>query len=171
MNELDYICVVIVGLSAVWALVRGFVRELIALVGWITAIFLSAVLSEPFGALLGAKISLPISPEHVASLLIFAVVLLVFALIGRVIKNWRAGRGGSLGDRVGGLVFGLVRGGLILIIAFAVHSTMGAPASRWTDGSLLYAVVNKGITRLPTTFQWTEALGARMHQLGLKNPE
>ncbi len=146
VNELDYLCVVVVGLSALWAVVRGFVRELVALIGWITAIFLSATFSEAFGERLGSWIHLPISPERVASLLIFAAVLLVFALFGRWIKHLRAGRGGSLGDRMGGFVFGLVRGGLILVLAFVVHNAMGAPASRWTDGSLLYAYGKKGIT-------------------------
>ncbi|MBF0132932.1 MAG: CvpA family protein [Magnetococcales bacterium] len=145
MNELDYLCVAVVGLSALWAVIRGFVRELVALIGWIAAIFLSATFSKAFGERLGSWIHFSVNLEYVASFLIFAAVLLVFALLGRWIKHGRAGRGGSLGDRMGGLVFGLVRGGLILVVAFAVHDAMGAPASRWTDGSLLYAYGKKGI--------------------------
>ncbi|MBF8273424.1 MAG: rane protein required for colicin V production [Magnetococcales bacterium] len=157
-------------LSALWALFRGFVREMVALVGWVTAVYLAAEFSGRLESLMGSWDFLPFPPEYVASPIIFVVVLLVFFLIGRLTKGWVASKGFSLGDRVAGLVFGVARGGLILMLAIAVHIAVGAPASRWTGDSLLYAYGKKGIVAAADRFS-DSALGTKMRQVGLKNSE
>ena len=38
MTAFDYAVLTVLGLSLLWALLRGFVRELMSIVGWVAAV-------------------------------------------------------------------------------------------------------------------------------------
>lgn len=167
MNGLDFFFLAIVGLSALWALLRGFVRELIALSGWIAAAYLATAFSGQMEVLLVQWVKMPLIAGYLASSVIFIAVLLVFAILGRIVKGWVGSRGLSMGDRIVGLVFGLVRGSLIVTLAIAVHLGMGGSTSRWTEESLVYTRGREGIKAAVKHLPKDSALGTRLRREGL----
>lgn len=117
MNGVDWAIIALMAISTLISFFRGFVREAMSLAVWIAALVgarLGYHAVEPYladllapGALRGAA----------AGLLVFVVILLVGGVInGMLGKLVRAsGLGGT--DRLLGLVFGLSRGGLVVISA------------------------------------------------------
>jgi membrane protein required for colicin V production len=106
----DWIVVTIVVLSAGLAWMRGFVRELLSIGGWITAGFATLFglpLARPFA---NEKIGDPLFADIAAGVVIFVAALIVCSIIGHFIS--KRVQGSMLGpvDRSLGLLFGLARG-------------------------------------------------------------
>jgi membrane protein required for colicin V production len=122
MNWFDIAILGVVGLSALLALFRGFIKELLSLLGWVAAAAITFVVLQRFDSEiqeLGGKLGLskPI-PDIAAGVLIFLGVLIIWSLLTGIIT--RGLRGGGLGfiDSVLGLAFGLARGALLVAIAY-----------------------------------------------------
>ncbi|MBF0421718.1 MAG: CvpA family protein [Magnetococcales bacterium] len=169
MSILDYVFITVMMFSALWATLRGFFRELVALLGWITAILATSGLSSHLEVRLLPWIKSPRAANYLAAAAVFVGILLVFAVLGRVIKGWVASKGFSLGDRLAGLVFGVLRAGLILILAIAVHLSLDEPASRWTENSILYAYGKQGILAASERLPENPPLVSRLRRMGLNN--
>jgi membrane protein required for colicin V production len=137
MDWFDYLLLALVVFSIVAGLLRGLLREVIALVTWITAVWLAwryAGLVEPHlgGALAYAGVRL-----WVARAIVFLVVVLIGSAIGLIVNHLvRLSLFSGL-DRICGGAFGLLRGlvmiGLLVIFCHAVRLE-GEP---WWRGSLL----------------------------------
>lgn len=120
MNELDYVLLGVVMVSALLAVGRGFVRELTGVLGWLSAFVVAARFAEPVAHYLGHVIAHEPTANRVAYFLIFASVLVLFGVIGQLLKHLFGQTGLSLVDRFMGFCFGLTRGILILMIGFLV---------------------------------------------------
>jgi membrane protein required for colicin V production len=118
MNWLDYVIIGIVGLSGLLALMRGFLKEILALVGWV-----GAALATFFGLpYLSPHARELIKSETIADVgsgvLIFIVFLVVWAFAtGLVTKRIGDGTLGFV-DRVLGFFFGVLRGALLVVLAY-----------------------------------------------------
>ncbi|CAN5180122.1 CvpA family protein [soil metagenome] len=117
----DCLIVLILLLSLVIAAVRGLVREIIALVGWLVAI----VVAWLYGPLLAHY--MPVDWTAAARLLsgyctaFFGTLILAAVMgyaAGKLVKA--AGLGGV--DRLLGAVFGLVRGLVVVVVMVALVS-------------------------------------------------
>lgn len=119
MTTVDYILAAIVLLSILFGVVRGFLRESVALLGWLGGLWLAwryAYLVEPYlgGALAGTELQ-----GWVARLLVLLAVVMASWLLGSLLSYLVQRSGLTLGvDRLLGGLFGLVRGAVI--IGFAV---------------------------------------------------
>ena len=131
MTPVDYLLIAIVGISLLFGIIRGFLRESVALLGWLVGLWLAwryAGEVQPFigGALAGTELQV-----WVARLIILLAVILTAWLIGSLLGYLVQRSGLTLGiDRILGGVFGLVRGAVI--VGFAV---MLADAARMQDES------------------------------------
>lgn len=123
MTLFDYTVLLIIGLSVVVSVMRGAVRELLALLGWVLAGWLAVHYSPLAAAYLPAGI-----PDQGLRLLagfiaIFALTLLLTTLVSialsHVVKS--IGLGGV--DRAVGLFFGLVRG-LVVVMALVIGASL-----------------------------------------------
>ncbi|HZP91258.1 MAG TPA: CvpA family protein [Burkholderiales bacterium] len=146
MTAVDYVLLLIIGLSIVISAVRGLVREVLSLASWITAFFIAQASAPTAATWLPAFISHPgvrLALAFVAVLLVSVVVLgLLSLLICRLVKE----AGLSYSDRVLGALFGLLRG-----IAIAIALVLAA-----------------GLTPLPRERAWQEAkLGAPLQAVAL----
>ncbi len=168
MNELDYILLAVIALSGIWAMFRGFFRELVALVGWLAAILLTSEFSGSLGRYLMPWLKSTRASSFAASLAIFLTVLIVFAILGRILKGWIASKGFSMGDRLAGLVFGLLRGSLIVIVAIAFHIALNEPASRWSGNSIVYGYGKEGILAQSNNTPENPSLINKIRQMGFK---
>jgi membrane protein required for colicin V production len=112
------IVLVLVG-STLIGLLRGFIREAVSLVFWIAAIWAAwkfGPLVEPH---LGGLLAYPSVAPWVARLVVLILILLLGWLVGMLLGYFLRSMGLGSVDRVIGLLFGLVRGivlvGLLVI--------------------------------------------------------
>jgi len=120
LNLLDWILVGIAGLSLLLGIFRGIVREILALTTWVVSIWLA----REYGLVVGGSLGIWSGSEQISNLvgvsLVFIVVFLALALLGRLIYKQFRISGLTLLNRVFGAVFGILRGlilGVLLVLA------------------------------------------------------
>lgn len=122
LNAVDYGVVAVVLVSGLLALSRGFIREAISIGVWVGAVL--ATLYGFFYARPLAREILSSRPlaDGVAAIVLFVATLIALSLLGRVLARHMPGGGLGMLDRGFGLLWGLVRGGLLvsLVYLFAV---------------------------------------------------
>ncbi|HEX4025276.1 MAG TPA: CvpA family protein [Steroidobacteraceae bacterium] len=137
MNWTDYFLIALVVLSCIAGLVRGLLREVIALVTWIAAVWLAwayAPLLEPHlgGALAGEGVR-----PWAARALIFIVVVLVGTAIGVAVSHFvRLSLFIGL-DRFFGAIFGLLRGWVIVGLFVILCHALKLDGQSWWRSSML----------------------------------
>jgi membrane protein required for colicin V production len=119
MTTVDYCLTAAVLLSMLFGSMRGFLRESVALLGWLVGLWLAwryAGLVEPY---LGGTLTGTLLQVWVARIAVLLVVVMAGWLLGSLLSYIVQRSGLTLGvDRLLGAVFGLVRG--VVIIGFAV---------------------------------------------------
>lgn len=114
-------------ISALFAFARGFVRELLSVVGWVGAIF-AAIYGLPYVRPYARDI---IENEFLADIsagvFVFLVVLLLLTLItGAVAERVKESSLNAL-DRSLGFLFGLARGAVVVVLAFILVEWLMVP--------------------------------------------
>ncbi len=142
MNFLDYILIAIVGLSMVLSLWRGFVREMISLIGLVAAFLIASRTSGATGDFLGQWISNTTVADIAGFALVFVVVMILVALIGAIIRKLVDLADLTATDRTLGVFFGAARGLLLIALCFLVYTSYTKPDAPWIRKSLLapYAI-------------------------------
>jgi len=153
MTSFDYAVLLIIGISIVMSMMRGAVREVLAIAGWVAAIYVAKTYATQLLPLLPADIptaSLKILAAHV---IVFFGVLLVTSLltialsslIKKISLNWF--------NRFLGGFFGFVRGLLIVcVLVFLAGLTSFPKDARWTNAMFsapLEALVKTALPFLP----------------------
>lgn len=118
VNILDIGIAVLVLISAVLAYVRGLVHEVLSIAGWIGAIFATFYgfpLLRPYAR---QTTSIDIVADFGAGILIFVVSLVILSLLTRGISKKVKDSTLNAVDRSLGFLFGLLRGALIVCIAY-----------------------------------------------------
>ena len=142
MNGADYLVISLLLVSVGIGVFRGFVREAIGLVAWVLAIWLAWHHSAFLHPWLGGHLQSPEAKAWVARALVFIGVVLLGDLIGFVaarIAHKAAGL--SLVDRFLGLVFGLVRGIVIVGLGALLCIRLGLDSMPWWQESKLHGTV------------------------------
>lgn len=153
MTIFDYVVIGIVVASLLLGLWRGVVGELVALAAWVLAFFAAV----EFGGEIGAAVFAGIADHAMRSLAgcaaIFIGVLIVMALVRMAASGLIKALGLSVSDRLLGLVFGVARGLLIVLVMVAVGGLTSAPSQKWwkeaTFSGLLETTVLAGKHWLP----------------------
>jgi membrane protein required for colicin V production len=136
MSGVDWALVVIVGLSVLLGLVRGVVRELFALLGWILGVVAALRFAEPLGQLL--PFELPLGARTVlAGLVIVVAALLLAALTAALLRSILAAARISFEDRVLGGLFGVARGAILVGLVAMVAMAAGGTRQSWWQASTL----------------------------------
>ena len=120
LNTLDYSIIIILAVSAILSTLRGMTREALGLVGWPIAIF-AAIYSAPvIELLIFSLINLGSIGKALSWALPFAVVVVLWFVLASILAPGlkRAGLGAL--DRWLGVIFGLVRGYVIVVLTYAV---------------------------------------------------
>jgi membrane protein required for colicin V production len=135
---IDYVIAGTILISAVGGLLRGLVKEIMALITWLAAVWVAMNFSRDFSAVFEHKLTEPVVRTGVAFLALFLATLIVGRLIqffvGKLLQTVRLT---SL-NRLGGMGFGLVRGAfLIEILVFSIGVTPLAKDNWWQQSQLL----------------------------------
>jgi membrane protein required for colicin V production len=126
MTGADHLFAIILLASGILGFVRGFVREAVALLTWLVALWVAWHYSDLVNPWLGGALAEPGVREWAGRAIMLLLVLLIGAVVGSV-AGYFAQRAAGLAavDRLVGATFGLLRGivivGLIVIAGRAVH--------------------------------------------------
>ena len=136
MNSIDGIVLALTFFSAVLGLWRGVVREVLSLLAWVAGVLLAG----HFAADLAPR--LPVSSEvfayALAWVLILLLVLLLAGLLARLLKQLLSVAGLGVVDRLLGGAFGVLRGGLIVVLMVQLIGMTGFNRYPvWTDSQLV----------------------------------
>lgn len=131
MTVFDYIVIAIVAASVVLGLWRGVVGEVIALVAWVLAFFAARWWGGEVARLLQNLIADAALRLVAAWVLVFIVVLLLMALLRLAVQGLLKALGLSLTDRLLGMIFGVARGVLIVLVLAAVGGMTSMPKEKW----------------------------------------
>lgn len=137
MTAFDIGVLIVVGLSTLFAFVRGVIREVIALIAWVVGIVAAITFTPVVGEWLPTSFGSPALRYGVAFVLILIGALLAGSFIAWPLA--KAVRAAGLGfvDRFLGSIFGLARG-LLLVIAFVlVVGLTDLPRGSWWQDSVL----------------------------------
>lgn len=137
MNWADYVILGVVALSALMSLLRGFVVEVLSLVIWISAGFVALTFGDPVAALIGARVDVPSVRLMIAYVGLFLLVLLTGAVISWLVQLLVKKTGLSATDRMLGMLFGALRGGLIILLLVMVAGFTPVPKDPWWQESRL----------------------------------
>ena len=142
MIAVDYIIIAILVISAVMGLVRGLLREAIAVITW----FLAIVLAWSFGSTLEPMLGgiLDGSPMRIwaARVIIFVFVLLLGGAVSVILGHFvRVSMFAGM-DKFLGFIFGIIRG-VVIVGAFtiAIQALRMDEDPRWKNSRLMpYAI-------------------------------
>jgi len=137
MTAFDFFVIGIVGLSALTAYLRGFVRVAASLAAWVIGLIAALRFSDALGAMLPSFGEAPATRYVVAFVLILIGVLIVGALVGFALS--RAVRAMGLGflDRFLGAIFGVARGLVITVLLVLLAGLTALPTKNWWQNALL----------------------------------
>jgi membrane protein required for colicin V production len=136
MNPLDWLLAILLTYSIVRAAMRGFFQEAFALAGLILGFLFACWFYTSTAGLLKGLITSPQLAQLAAFLLILAATMIVATLLGKILRKTVSAVGLGFMDRLGGALFGLVRGGL-LAVALLLAVTAFLPTAPWIQTSKL----------------------------------
>jgi membrane protein required for colicin V production len=137
MTVVDYAILALLAISAVVGVIRGLLREVVALVTWIVALIVAWRYSGLLEPHLGGLLSQPAVRLWTARAILLLAVLLLGAGIGWVAVYLVRLSLFSGMDRFLGFVFGLVRGLVILGVLVLFCQTLRLDSERWWRKSTL----------------------------------
>jgi len=115
MDGADHIFAIILLVSGGVGYFRGFIRESIALLSWLIGLWLAWHFAYVVDPWLGGALAEPAVREWTGRAVVLLLVLLFGALVGSVVSHFaRRAVGLAAMDRVLGVVFGLVRGAIVI---------------------------------------------------------
>ncbi len=125
MTGADVLILLVLLASTIVGLLRGFVREAVSLVFWLLAIWAAwkfGPLVEPH---LGGLLADPSVAPWIGRLVVLVIVLAIGLVVGMLLSYFTSSVGLGPLDRIIGLIFGLVRGtvlvGLLIIGGELLH--------------------------------------------------
>lgn len=118
MNPLDIGVIAVIGLSAVFAFARGFVREALSIVAWVGSGFITLYGEPTVYAVVDPMVHNPLLSQLIAWFGLFITSLVVLTILTGFVARSVRSSGLSPIDRTLGFVFGLLRGAFILSLAY-----------------------------------------------------
>ena len=137
MTVVDIVVIFVIFLSALFSLIRGFVKEAISLATWIIAIWLAATFTPKLAAALPNSLESEAVRQAVGFGVLFVLTLMVGALVNMLVAQVVKKTGLSSADRIFGVAFGILRGGLIIIVFVVIGGMTPLPETDWWQSSVL----------------------------------
>lgn len=155
MTIFDYIVLIVVAFSVLISVLRGGVREVLSILGWLAAFY---VAKTYVGALI------PLMPEEIptdelktlaAFVILFLLALLVAGLVATGLATLLSKAGLGWFNRIMGALFGLARGLLVIGVGAMLAGMTSIPKDDvWTTAMLsapVEAMVKAALPLLPET--------------------
>ena len=136
MNPLDWLLATLLVYSGVRAALNGLFREAFTLLGLLLGFPLACWYYREGARSLAGLITTPALAQFAAFLLILAAVTVIASLLGRMFRRGARTVGLGIADRLGGAIFGLLRGAVVGT-ALLLAVTAFLPSAPWVQTSRL----------------------------------
>ena len=139
MNAADYLIIIVLATTLVLGMIRGLMREAIALLAWLGGMWLAWRYADLLGPYLGGLLAEEPQRTWVGRGAILGGVMLVSWIIGGVVSYFVPQSGLSVTlDRVLGAIFGTLRGAtLIALVVMLAHVVQLDQMKWWKNSALL----------------------------------
>lgn len=139
MTGIDVIIVLALIVSAVVSFIRGFYPEFLSLMTWVAAISLTLAFSANFASVLPDSIESPEARLGISACILFFGTLMVGSLATWLSLKVLAHKRAKKFDRIAGVIFGLVRGVVIVtgLVLLANLTPSIKQDSWWQESSIL----------------------------------
>ena len=137
MNSTDYWVIAAILVSAIVGAARGVLREGIALLAWLTALFVAWHFSDLIEPHLGGLLGTSEVKPWAARVIIVTVILVLGAGIGSLLSRFVRLSLFSSTDRMLGFAFGVVRGFVLLGVFVILGQLLQLQGERWWAHSRL----------------------------------
>jgi membrane protein required for colicin V production len=138
MIWIDFTLIGLVFISVIIGLLRGFIKEVFSLAFWMLASWVSLRFSREFSGFLESTISHPSARMVASFVVLFAITLSLGGLIGFLLNVLVKKTGLTFMDRLGGIVFGVVRGMTVVTVVVMLAGLTPLPKdSWWTESTVI----------------------------------
>ena len=134
MTSFDYLVLVVVAISIILSVMRGLLREVLAILGWVAAFYVAKTYTNQVLPMM--PVNIPTEPLRIlaAFLVLFLATLLVASLLAIALSAIFKKIGLGWLNRLLGAGFGMVRGLLIVcVLVFLAGFTSAPKDARWRD--------------------------------------
>ncbi len=143
MIWVDIVIPGVIAISALFSLMRGFVREALSLLGWLAAFFIALLFFRGFADLLLTGISVPSVRLVVSFTILFVVTLVIAALVNHLASSLVTKTGLTSTDRMIGMIFGIARGVVVVAVLVFLAGMTEISQDPWWQESVLIDVFHK----------------------------
>lgn len=140
----DIVILAIIALSALISVWRGFLREVLSLLAWILAFWAGFTFGPLIAGQLAVYVDTPSIQVVLGFCIVFILTLIVLSVLGHFIVKLINKTGLTGTDRILGLLFGIARGGLIVLVMVLVAGLTNLPQDPWWQQSQLLAHFQDG---------------------------
>lgn len=149
MSTIDYFILAILLISAGLGLFRGLIKEVLSLIAFIAA-FLGALNWGPYVAAQANQLFSfhPLLLSALAYVVVFVLILLIVGMLNVFLTTIIEKTGLGSADQVLGILFGLLRGGVIVLALVVLASYTAIKQEPWWQESQLIPVAQSGILQI-----------------------
>lgn len=137
MIWIDFVLLGIVALSVLLGLWRGFVREALSLIAWVSAFWVGMRFSPMVAVGFSDYISLAPLRTGLAFAALFLATLVIVGLINWLIVRLVRAAGFGFADRLAGMVFGAGRGVVLVSVAVLLAGMTVITEEPWWRDSIM----------------------------------
>jgi membrane protein required for colicin V production len=145
-TSFDYAVMAVIALSALRGMWRGLLSEVFGLIGWVVAVFVAAHFVASVAPYIPANWpGGALTQWLIAFLLIVGAVLLVSSVTAALLTRLTEVTGLRGIDRSLGLLFGLARGAILVVVLVALAGLTELPKMDFWRNALLRPSVEQGV--------------------------
>jgi membrane protein required for colicin V production len=141
----DYLVIFVLASSIIIGTLRGLVKEILSLAGWIIAFVVANAYGPWLAAMLPEAIPGAVVRVIVAFIVLFIVARILVALVTMAIEALIEAGGLSLTDRGLGSLFGLARGIVIVLAGVILAGMTSMPKQDFWKNALLSPMAESGV--------------------------
>ncbi|WP_322498115.1 CvpA family protein [Candidatus Cyrtobacter comes] len=138
LNGVDIALISFIVLSIIFGIVRGFWASLLSTTGWIFTLVITYIFGADIKPSLDVYIKSEVISLAASYCIIFTLALMGFAIVNSIILTILAPIRGGIFDKTFGIVFGVARGFLFVLVSFSLLDTMLCVLSGNKDNVDLY---------------------------------
>ena len=137
MIWIDYVIIGLITIGLIKGMLRGFSLEIYSLLLWILATGVGLILSRGFSVFLEASISDTVPKIAASFALLFLITLIVGVVIRMILGESIKKDNLTFLDYLGGMIFGIVHGMLLVVILVMLAGLTALPDDLWWKDSKL----------------------------------
>ena len=137
MNWIDLVIIALIAVSGVISLFRGFLRETFSLATWIVGVWVGIRFAADVAVILPDAVPDETVRLAIGFAVLFIAVLIVGGLLGVLAGKLVKGTGLTGTDRALGVIFGALRGVVLVAMLVFLASLTLMPEEGWWERSML----------------------------------